>query len=164
MQDFRVEFTASGTLTFNARSGKHDDLVLALAIACWRAYDGGAGMGIYRYYERLARGEEQPRTVVGVDLGQSRDPTAIAVVRRVPVSRVEERAPRPALVEQAARPRVETTYAPGSLEYMQQQLEQQEARQRAAAEAAADPGCPITCGPGTGSGLTSSMRRTAGCG
>ena len=33
LQDFRCEFTAAGHLTFNARSGKHDDLVLALAIA-----------------------------------------------------------------------------------------------------------------------------------
>ena len=33
LQDFRVEFTAAGHLTFNARCGKHDDLVLALAIA-----------------------------------------------------------------------------------------------------------------------------------
>ena len=40
LQDFRVEFTAAGHLTFNARSGKHDDLVLALAIAVWRAHGG----------------------------------------------------------------------------------------------------------------------------
>ena len=40
LQDFRVEFTATGHLTFNARAGKHDDLVLALAIAIWRAYGG----------------------------------------------------------------------------------------------------------------------------
>ena len=39
LQDFRVEFTAAGHLTFNARTGKHDDLVLALAIAVWRAYE-----------------------------------------------------------------------------------------------------------------------------
>ena len=37
LQDFRVEFTPVGHLTFNARSGKHDDLVLVLAIAVWRA-------------------------------------------------------------------------------------------------------------------------------
>ena len=33
LQEFRVEFTAAGHLTFNARSGKHDDLVLAHVIA-----------------------------------------------------------------------------------------------------------------------------------
>jgi len=41
LQDFRMDFTAAGHLTFNARSGKHDDLVLALAIAVWRAHGGG---------------------------------------------------------------------------------------------------------------------------
>ena len=49
LQDFRVEFTAAGHLTFNARSGKHDDLVLALAIAVWRAHGGGmAQLGNFR--------------------------------------------------------------------------------------------------------------------
>jgi hypothetical protein len=37
LQDFRVNFTAAGHMTFGAREGKHDDLVLALAIAAWRA-------------------------------------------------------------------------------------------------------------------------------
>lgn len=37
LQDFRVKYTENGHLTFNAREGKHDDLVLALAIAVWRA-------------------------------------------------------------------------------------------------------------------------------
>lgn len=37
LQDFRVGFTATGHLTFNARSGAHDDLVLALALAVWRS-------------------------------------------------------------------------------------------------------------------------------
>ena len=56
LQDFRCEFTAAGHLTFNARSGKHDDLVLALAIAVWRAADGGMnGAGWFRYYQRARR-------------------------------------------------------------------------------------------------------------
>ena len=84
LQDFRCEFTAAGHLTFNARSGKHDDLVLALAIAVWRAADGGmSNAGIFRYYQKLAGAVVPPRDVIGVDLGQSRDPTAIAIVRRV---------------------------------------------------------------------------------
>jgi hypothetical protein len=37
LQDFRVKYTEAGHLTFNAHEGKHDDLVLALAIAVWRA-------------------------------------------------------------------------------------------------------------------------------
>src|SRR5262249_30609404 len=86
LQDFRVEFTAAGHLTFNARSGKHDDLVLALAIAAWRAYGGGiASYGFMELIRQRALGPaaNEPRYFLGVDLGQSRDPTAIAVVRRV---------------------------------------------------------------------------------
>jgi hypothetical protein len=37
LQDFRVQYSDSGFMTFNARQGKHDDLVLALAIAVWKA-------------------------------------------------------------------------------------------------------------------------------
>src|SRR5215831_19218454 len=57
LQDFRVEFTAAGHLTFNARSGKHDDLVLALAIAIWRAHGGGmARHAIFECYRIWATG------------------------------------------------------------------------------------------------------------
>jgi hypothetical protein len=37
LEDFRATVTDSGRWTFGARSGAHDDLVLALALACWRA-------------------------------------------------------------------------------------------------------------------------------
>jgi hypothetical protein len=37
LQDFRVNYSASGFMSFNAREGKHDDLVLALAVAIWCA-------------------------------------------------------------------------------------------------------------------------------
>jgi hypothetical protein len=37
LQDFQVSITPSGNATFSARVGRHDDLVLALAIALWRA-------------------------------------------------------------------------------------------------------------------------------
>ena len=107
LQDFRVEFSPTGHLTFNARAGKHDDLVLALAIAVWRAYGGGmANYGVWEATRRQAMGSRasEPRYFVGVDLGQSRDPTAIAVVRRVePVLSAEKRGPEP-------------NYAPGSVE------------------------------------------------
>jgi hypothetical protein len=36
LMDFRANFTESGNVIFGARVGRHDDLVLALAIACWR--------------------------------------------------------------------------------------------------------------------------------
>jgi hypothetical protein len=112
LQDFRVEFTATGHLTFNARSGKHDDLVLALAIAVWRAHGGGiADWGLLEFYRRRAKSPtaRAPRYFVGVDLGQSRDPTAIAVVRRLESdSSEEERGPQP-------------NDAPGSVEWQRQQ-------------------------------------------
>jgi hypothetical protein len=41
LRDFRAEVTDSGYWRFGARAGKHDDLVLAVAIALWRAYGGG---------------------------------------------------------------------------------------------------------------------------
>jgi hypothetical protein len=116
LQDFRVDFTAAGHMTFNARAGKHDDLVLALAIAIWRAY--GGGMSAWGDFENTrlrsaAIGFQRaigPRYFVGVDLGQSRDPTAIAVVRRVDN-------PTPAeLVSMPVATKVPTIYQPGSLE------------------------------------------------
>jgi hypothetical protein len=135
LQDFRVEFTAAGSITFNARVGRHDDLVLALAIACWRAYGVGSNDGIYRLYERQAatlRGLSEPiRTVVGVDVGQARDPTAIAVVLRIPASRIEERPDRPRHEPPIVKPEPEALYALGSVERAEQ-----DARRAAAASAA----------------------------
>jgi hypothetical protein len=37
LQDFQASFTQTGYARFGAREGKHDDLVLACAIACWWA-------------------------------------------------------------------------------------------------------------------------------
>ena len=37
LQDFQVSITPAGNATFSARVGAHDDLVLALTIALWRA-------------------------------------------------------------------------------------------------------------------------------
>ena len=116
LQDFRMEFTAAGHLTFNPRSGKHDDLVLALAIAVWRAHGGGmASWGIFEATRRMAMGAaaNEPRYYVGVDLGQSRDPTAIAVVRRV-----EPPGPVP---EDDFGLKPKLTYARGSLEWEEEQ-------------------------------------------
>ena len=84
---------------------------LALAIAVWRAHGGGmAQYGHFEWMRWQAMGSKapEPRYYVGVDLGQSRDPTAIAVVRRV----------------DPPRPAPEPTYAPGSLEWEQEQRRQ----------------------------------------
>jgi hypothetical protein len=116
LQDFRCEFTAAGHLTFNARTGKHDDLVLGLAIAVWRAHGGGfPGWGVVEFTRRMAMGAaaSEPRYYVGVDLGQSRDPTAIAVVRRV-------EPPRP-VPEDDFGLKPKPNYARGSLEWEEEQ-------------------------------------------
>lgn len=39
LQNYEVRITDSANDTYNARTGQHDDLVLALALACWRASD-----------------------------------------------------------------------------------------------------------------------------
>jgi hypothetical protein len=53
LQNFRAEYSESGYIRFNARSGKHEDLVLALAIALWRAHgDGEASFGNWLEYMR----------------------------------------------------------------------------------------------------------------
>jgi hypothetical protein len=35
LQDFQRSLSAAGRMTFQARNGKHDDMVLAVALACW---------------------------------------------------------------------------------------------------------------------------------
>lgn len=61
LQSFRVEYSDSGYMKFNARVGAHDDLVLALSIALWRAYGDEQHTGIITYYEQLIRGDlKQP--------------------------------------------------------------------------------------------------------
>lgn len=82
LQNFRVEFTDSGYMRFNARTGKHDDLVLALAIALWRAYGDESHTGIIEYYERLNRGE------VGQQSTQARERPRVTLKRLGNVSSV----------------------------------------------------------------------------
>jgi hypothetical protein len=122
LQDFRVEYTASGHLTFNARSGRHDDLVLALAIAVWVAHGGWmASAGVYEYYRNLAGAGVPEKTVLGVDLGQARDPSAIAVVRKIDIA-AGVKPPEPEAVP-AAEPAPAVAYAEGSAQWRQAQQE-----------------------------------------
>jgi hypothetical protein len=60
LEEFRVDFTQSGHMTFNARSGQHDDLLLALAIAAWRAKlgEGPPVLNFYRAELELAKLQE----------------------------------------------------------------------------------------------------------
>jgi len=120
LQDFRVEYTAAGHLTFNARSGKHDDLVLTLAIAVWRAH--GGGMESSGFFE-LTRSQSMspmaclPRYYVGVDLGQSRDPTATGSGARVD--------PPEPIPDDDFGLKPKANPQPGSLEWFEQQRRQE---------------------------------------
>jgi hypothetical protein len=54
LQNFRVRYSDGGHMSFSAREGKHDDLVLALAIAVWRAMRPISGAEAWlEYYRRL---------------------------------------------------------------------------------------------------------------
>jgi hypothetical protein len=47
----RATVTDAGRWTFGARSGKHDDLVLALAVALFRSHgDGMQSWGLFEFY------------------------------------------------------------------------------------------------------------------
>jgi hypothetical protein len=56
LQDFRINFTETGHATFNARSGKHDDLLLALGIALWRAHGDHSSFDTWREYLKKSSG------------------------------------------------------------------------------------------------------------
>jgi hypothetical protein len=83
LMNFRPEMTHSGHETWNARSGEHDDLVIATALCAW--YLGGVVpyQGLMQYYGRLAGDIGSEQYCVGVDIGQSIDPTAICVMSRI---------------------------------------------------------------------------------
>jgi hypothetical protein len=83
--NFRPEITRAGTETWNARSGEHDDLVIALGLALFQLTGEHVRYrGLFQYYGKEA-GEPSAGVewAIGVDVGQNVDPTAIAVVSKV---------------------------------------------------------------------------------
>jgi hypothetical protein len=83
--NFRPEITRAGTETWNARSGEHDDLVLALGLALFQLTgDHVRYRGLFQFLaaERGDPGAAE-EWAIGVDVGQNVDPTAIAVVSKV---------------------------------------------------------------------------------
>ena len=72
LQNFRAEFSDTGYIKFNARSGTHDDLVLALAIALWRAHGDDSHSRWMEYMRRVGSGaysvpkpvEQKPRVTL----------------------------------------------------------------------------------------------------
>lgn len=87
LRDYRVQFTPSGQLTANARQGAHDDIILAAALAIWRLAGGGMpSWGLYEVYRQQAAalaGADAEKLVIGLDLGQKGDFSALVVARRL---------------------------------------------------------------------------------
>jgi hypothetical protein len=82
--NFRPEVTRTGMETWNARSGEHDDLVLALGLAVFHLVGSHIPYrGLLEFSRREAGDPGGEQWCIGVDLGQSRDPTAIAVLSRI---------------------------------------------------------------------------------
>ena len=56
LQYFEYELTPSGNVRMNARTGHHDDLVIALALACWQSRGAGMAGRMYARNGRVAAG------------------------------------------------------------------------------------------------------------
>jgi len=128
LRDFRVEYSASGHMTYNAKRGKHDDMLSAAAVATWRLTDGAGGWGPpSEYLAAVVLGlRDKPARpvpwVVGVDLGKVNDPTAIVVMRRVTRDPATPAVKDPAqMVEHLNGPLCRPTYAIGSVEWQREQ-------------------------------------------
>jgi hypothetical protein len=86
--NFRTEVTPSGSMTWNAGTGAHDDVLIATALAGWylegRDTPNAGFFNLCRSRHYEGGGQPPPeRWVVGVDIGQSRDPTAICVASQI---------------------------------------------------------------------------------
>jgi hypothetical protein len=86
MEIFRPEVTPGGRETWNAARSGHDDLLTAAALCAWYAQqDDMSNWGLYELARMRAQRSEDTHEdfVVGVDIGQSNDPTALAVMSRL---------------------------------------------------------------------------------
>ena len=55
LRNFRVKITANAHASYNARDGEHDDLILAVALACWRATSRVSGPAYSHGYQAGSR-------------------------------------------------------------------------------------------------------------
>jgi hypothetical protein len=83
--NFRPEITRGGAETWNARSGEHDDLVIALGLALFQLTGEHVRYrALMQFYSKDAGDPAAAEEwAIGVDVGQNVDPTAIAVVSKV---------------------------------------------------------------------------------
>src|ERR1700751_992763 len=82
LQDFRAEVTDSGYWRFGARAGKHDDLVLALAIAPWHSVGRDGTTGIIDYYRWAVEGDREAANIIPDDapVAQMKAPAGVTEV------------------------------------------------------------------------------------
>jgi hypothetical protein len=86
MEIFRPEVTHGGRETWNAARSGHDDLLTAAALCAWYAQmDDMNSWGFYELARMRAQGPEDTHEsfVCAVDIGQSSDPTVLAVMSRL---------------------------------------------------------------------------------
>jgi hypothetical protein len=126
LADFKIHYTPTGALSYAAKSGAHDDLVMALSVAILALDDTGmSSAGIFHLYKQRAaelRGVPLlPREAISLDPGQANDPCAIVVCRRVdaPVGVTAREVEPEALPHQEPAP--EKVYAEGSSQWQEQQ-------------------------------------------
>ena len=63
----RIDFSDSGRITFGARSGSHYDILLSLAIACWRLKGSGDGPRIFKILSEYVRAGETTESELSSD-------------------------------------------------------------------------------------------------
>ena len=84
LMNFHAELTRSGAETLNAAISEHDDLVVATALAAWFLSDGAIPWdGFVNSITRRHGASTPERWVLGVDVGQAHDPSALCVMSRV---------------------------------------------------------------------------------
>jgi hypothetical protein len=80
-------------MTYNAKAGRHDDMISAAAVAAGRLSDGAVGWGppseqLAAMVLGMSGSHAGPAPwAIGLDLGKVHDPTAIVIMRRVSVDR-----------------------------------------------------------------------------
>jgi Terminase RNaseH-like domain len=80
LQDFQAQVTDSGYWRFGARAGKHDDLVLALAIALWHSVGRDATTGLIDYYRWAVEGDREAANINNAPVVCMKAPAGVSEV------------------------------------------------------------------------------------
>jgi hypothetical protein len=85
MMNFRSEMTRRGSESWNSRSGEHDDLVMALCLALFQLTGEHVRYrALMQFYSKELGGPGATEEwAIGVDVGETSDYSAVAVVSKV---------------------------------------------------------------------------------